>query len=527
MRLAIVTAVVLFAAGCSAYYDHYTSSADKEAAPIVNNINTTVVQEMPTETPAGVLTPQPEGPRPTEAEVESTSSDVELLTLEQSLALAFSNSRDFKFRKESLYLSVLDFTLTQHRYDWIPSGSIDGTVALDGNGSGVSTTTADASMTLALSKRLLSGGLFSVSGSARQLGAVNGPTTDTNDSSVSASFSQPLLAGSGVAARESLVQATRSLLYDARDFELFRQQQALSTIRTYYDLLRRRRRIDTAVRNVEQYTFLYDRSQALFEKGKMNLVDVFRAEEQMLQSQNDLNDQRAAYSFALDGFKIDLGLPTAAKVDVADTRIEPAIVTVDADAAVKTALSNRLDLITAREQLADSERKVLVARNALLPALDFIARASDGSASGDWLDYNAQDGSASAGLALVLPLDQKSERNAYKSSLVSLDRQRRAYSLSEDNVVLSVRETVRNLRQAEFTLVIQQRQLRDSKDRLDSAYLLVEKGELSNRDVVEAQTAVQSAENAYVDAQVSYLTSYIQLLKDMGTLHVDEQGHWH
>ena len=528
MRMCIAAATVLALAGCAPYYRHYEKSADREAVPIVERINKRREKRDARGNAGGCPHSAAGRPAADDVAMQSTDAAARILTLEDALTEAFSNSRDYQFRKESLYLAALDFTLVRHRYDWIPSGNVTGDVTAAGQGDADGTTTADGDATLALSKRLLSGGTFSL----RQLARAEGRRERADDRRKllrrERQFHPTPSAGTGVAAREPLVQATRSLLYEARDFELFRQQQALGVITDYYGLLRRRRRINSAERNADQYKFLYDRSKALFDKGRMNLVDVFRAEEQMLQAENSLNDERAAYNFALDRFKITLGLPTAESVDVADRAIEPQIVSVEVEGAVKTALANRLDLMTTAEQLEDAKRRVLVARNGLLPALEFFARANaESEAGGDIFDYRKDDGSVSAGLQLELPLDQKAERNVYKEALVSYDRSRRSFMLAQDNAILDVRQTVRNLRQAEFTLVIQQRQLDSAKDRLESAYLLVEKGEASNRDIVEAQTSLLDAENALLDAQVAYVISYIQLLKDMGTLRVDEKGQWH
>ncbi len=54
----------------------------------------------------------------------------------------------------------------------------------------------------------------------------------------------------------------------------------------------------------------------------------------------------------------------------------------------------------------------------------------------------------------------------------------------------------------------------------------LERGATSSRDVVEAQTALQDAQNALVQAKVDYLIATITLRKRIGTLRVDERGMW-
>jgi len=521
--------VVSLLCGCSSWYEE---SADRETLPIVNRMNNSVQSELPKEVPQGVLTPKPEGPS-----VESTSNlpvlkqePLEIINLNKALAIAFTSSRDYLFQKESLYLSSLAFTAVRHDFDWIPratlTGSVTGQGLVDSSGNTQANTTTDASATLALTRKLLSGGEFDVSGTAERQGEIPGANVDRS-SRLSASFTQPLLAGTGVAATDALVQATRSLLYEARDFEQFREQFALDIITSYYNLLKQKRFITTAKARAQQSEFLYDRSEALFQKGKTTLVDVFRAEQEKLQAENDVSQQIASYNLALDRFKIDLNIPTAKPLDVADEPIEPSITDVDVEGAVKTALANRLDLLTAKQQLIDSQRRVEVTRNLLLPQLSFFVNGKSNGEPGDIDDFSRGNSSVTGGLTLELPLDQLNERNHYKEALVSLARQKRAYQLAEDNAVAQVREDVRALKEAEVTLVIQKKSLQVSTDQLQAARLLFDKGQASNRDIVDAQNQLQSAENSYVQAQVTYVLGYIRLRKDIGTLRVDDEGRWH
>lgn len=585
MRSALLTCMAaVLVAGCSSSY--FERWADREVAPILEDIQEEVNTERLPATPPGVIEPKPEGPSinladgmgadplqqaaygakvvcgegydclgslfaaleprlrwlsfglypaglrqvclPAWRAAATDAPRIErtrYIDLDDALALAFFNSRDFKNQKESLYLSVLGYTLVRHDFSWRPNASLSGEISTAGSSSGESVDSADARATLSLARRLLSGGSFALGASASQSGGIGGAGTDSNASSLSAGFSHPLLAGTGTAAREALVQAERGLLYDARSFELFRQGLAISTITRYFGLLRQRRFIESAKQRVEQASFLYERSKALFDKGTLTKVDEFRAKQGLLDAANDLNIQAESYSLALDRFKIQLGLPTDENVDVAEESIDPQIIRVDLEAAVATAMENRLDLLTAKQQLEDAERSVQIARNALLPELELFAQAQ-ASSEEDLLNYSRDGGSAVLGLRLSGFADKKAARNAYKSVLIGLTRQRRSYTLSEDNVKLDVRDTVSNLRRAEVSLAIQAEQVQLAEDTVEAALIQLERGEKSNRDVVEAQTQLQDAKNALVRAKVDYLIAVIELRRDMGTLRVNERGQW-
>ena len=85
---------------------------------------------------------------------------------------------------------------------------------------------------------------------------------------------------------------------------------------------------------------------------------------------------------------------------------------------------------------------------------------------------------------------------------------------------------MRNLRQAEVSLAIQTENVDLAVKRLEAAELHFKRGAKSNRDMVEAQTELQDAKNALVQAQVDYLVATITLKRDIGTLRVDEKGGW-
>ena len=406
MRSALLICIAaLLLAGCSPSY--LERSADREVAPILEDIQQQVNMERLPETPAGVIELKPEGPSmnladdigagalqqaghvakvacregydclgslfaaveprvrwfslglypgglqqvllPAWRAAAADAPGVErtrYINLEDALEMAITNSRDFRNQKESLYLSVLAYTLVRHNFSWRPNASVSGDISTQGSSSGESVESADASATLSLARRLLSGASFTVGASASQNGNLGGPGTDSNASSLSAGFSQPLLAGTGVAAREAMVQADRSLLYSARSFELFRQGLAISTITRYFGLLRQRRFIETGRQRVQQASFLYEQSRALFDKGTLTKVDEFRAKQGLLEAANELNIQVESYSLALDRFKIELGLPTDENVDIAEEAIDPQIIRVDLKSAVATAMENRLDLLT-------------------------------------------------------------------------------------------------------------------------------------------------------------------------------------
>jgi outer membrane protein TolC len=61
---------------------------------------------------------------------------------------------------------------------------------------------------------------------------------------------------------------------------------------------------------------------------------------------------------------------------------------------------------------------------------------------------------------------------------------------------------------------------------VSSANMLLEAGRVQIRDILEAQEALLSAQNALTAAVINYRITELELQRDMGLLKVDERGLW-
>ena len=100
-----------------------------------------------------------------------------------------------------------------------------------------------------------------------------------------------------------------------------------------------------------------------------------------------------------------------------------------------------------------------------------------GSASPDTLD-------STASLVLSLPVDRKSERNAYRSSMISLGRAMRDHDLLLDTVERDVRDQLRVLRAAEQDIELQRQQIEQDQRAVAISKIRVEAGEADNRELI-------------------------------------------
>ena len=476
-----------------------------------------------TETPAEPVDPE------TALELAAAlDSEVRVLGLASSLELAFTSSREFLTQQESLYLEGLGFTLTRHDFGPILNSTIAYVWTDVRNGS-----SSDAqSASLGMRQILPTGG--TVSASTGLSGARGGEPGFMEpegqfiyNATARVSLSQPLLRGAGYeTSHESLTQGQRDLVYAVRSFELFRQDFSIRIAGAYFDLVSRKAKLANDEQNYKDAVFDRQKAEALRQVDRNQDDDVFLARRREIEAEDALLVARTDFEQAVDDFKILLGLPTAADVEIADEEPPFVPVRVDAGSAVEVALSNRLDLHTERDQLEDARRRVRLARQDLLPDLDVSVDADFAGEPNRLEDVSAEQWTAQVGVALELPLERKAERNAYRGALIGLDRTQRQFELRLSEVESDVRNRLRQLEQTEKRIQLQRDQIERERRAVAVTRIRYEAGDVDNRDLLDARQGLTNAQNALIDLKARHFIGRLQLQRDLGILFVDQRGMW-
>lgn len=444
------------------------------------------------------------------------------LDLGAALSTAFEANRDMQSQRETLESQAL--ALASVRHDFAPQLALSLGYALDDGAAQADTNGGSASFDL--QQILATGARLSLS-AASSTTALEGASPE-HASLLAASLVQPLLRGGGHAVtHEPLIQAERTLVYALRDFELFREDFSIEVARRYYDLVNRKQSIENQRRNLESNEFARSQAEALFAVGRASELDVLRARRSELVARNALLEAEESLELALDNFRIFLGLPPEQPIDVRSEAPTFVPVRYELASAIEVALANRLDLLNRREQLEDTERGVALAANALLPTLDLAlgtSYATDDSADLFGADLGRTDTSLS--LTLGVPLDRVRERNSYRTARLGLARAKRDLEEFQDQLRVSIASSFRELDRRMQSLEIQRQLIEDQTKNLRIAELRFERGEIPNRDVVEANQSLLEAQNALIDEQVAYEIARLQLMRDLGILFIDEAGMW-
>jgi len=525
-------ALIVSIGGCSR--QHYKEDADKEVYGIINS---KWQNEFGQKTNYRISDVKP---LPNDIKVEDALPKARVFSLAQAVALATAQNRVYQTRKEDLYKSALDLTGIRYQYAIRWFGTIDA-IYTDNKSTGDEDVKLDASgeRGLDINKQqiLFDGVLLNAGIAIDWVRFLTGDPRHTVGSVLSGGFSVPLLGkGAGREAKEILTQAERQVLYDIRTFNRYRQTFVVSVITDYYSVLQRRDAVTNAKNNYDMQVESKLRLEELGKAGRVASISVDEAEQSMLSAENSWVTAQQNYQQALDQFKISLALPTDADIELDPNELE-ALKTAyqagvsdpnySADVAIETALARRLDLANTKDDVEDKARKLELAADGLGVQLNLVGSLEvDSPDKVKFTRLQFQQGVYSLGLEADLPLDRKTERNAYRTALIAFTKSQRDYENSIDGVKFDIRNAYRQLRERAESYRIQQLSLTLAERRVENNQLLLDAGRAEVRLLLDSQNALVRAQNDLTSALISHTIAKLNFFRDIGVLQVRPDGMW-
>lgn len=488
------------------------------------------------------------------------------LSLLDALQVGAHNSFEYQSRKEEVFRTALSLDLTRNDFRNILRAQADSQLTTDTTGDETVTELASGA-SLGLTRSLKNGLDFSSTLVLDLLSILTQGGSSALGLSSDTSVSIPLLRGAGRhIVTEPLTQAERDVVYAIWEFERYKRTFAVNIAQDYFGVLRQMDSVANARDNYRSAITSARYARRRADAGLITQVEVDQAVQRELGARNgwiSANEQLAA---RLDAFKSQLGLPPDASIELdpndlvqlrsrsneiletmrkastgttsggvlpadAPVELQPASYEdagpyeIDEAAAIKLALENRRDLQVANGRVYDAQRVVVVRADALRAGLTLggQARFADNDDDGS-LQFDG--GRYAALLSLDLPLERTAERNAYRNSLIDLERATRTVQQLEDQIKLSIRNQLRTLLESRESIKINAQQVVVAEKRVRSAQLYLEAGRAQIRDLLEAQDALLSAQNQLTAAVVNYRIAELELQRDLGLLQVNEKGLW-
>jgi outer membrane protein TolC len=426
---------------------------------------------------------------------------------------------------EGVYTTALNVTLERHLFTPRPFANV-GAKYTGGQRTSDFKSALTVTSEAGVKQQLPYGGEIVASALVDFVNALHGNVEDGETAALALSGSMPLLRGFGMINLEPLISSERSLIYKVRDFEEFRRTFAVEIARSYFNLLAGQQGIRNRRINLATSIDLRERSQALYDANRLSALEVQRARQQELTAQSQLINAEENYQSRLDDFKLVLGMPVQEGLDVVPVEMQVSMPKLNVEDAVAMAQRYRLTLTTAADKVDDAMRAVKNAQNGLLPDLTLTASGSLGNEpETPAVALQGRTAAYSAGVTLDLPVDRLKERNQYRSALIAFQKAQRDFVGTRDAVTADVRDALRSLRAAEISLEIQRVSIELAQRRVEFANIRLTQGAAnSNRDVVEAQTDLLSAQDNYEQARSQLQISVLDYMRVTGTLRVDPEA---
>ena len=466
-------------------------------------------------------------------EQEAHADQATLLTLSDTLAIAMANSRSYQSRKESLFIQALNLTQTQKDFNWDTSASsLDASTSYTSDGSTTETfgdNGLDGSLTLAVSRTLASGARVTLNYTESIVNYFTNPDSSSESSVLSFNIVQPLLNGFGpLVSMEPLRQAERNMIYEVRDFKRYQQDFVIDITSLYYLTLRNRDQLNNARSNYESALDSREQTEAYAKAGRIADFEAAQARQSELNAADNWSIALADYQSALDDFRFTLGLPIDLNIEPEpaelDALAERGLVGLDItlDDAVDSAISNRLDLITRRQQVEDQERDLEITQRDFLPNLDVEYNVSK-----DFEDSSTSGAQQVLDVGLDIPFDWTEKRNAFRIAQIDLDRERRGLEEDEGNVLREVRDLWRKLERNRSVYKNRLLSVTLAERRMENTTLLLKQGKALTRDLLDAQDDLLSSRNEATIALIDYTINRLRFWNAIERFNIDPKGMWY
>jgi hypothetical protein len=209
-------------------------------------------------------------------------------------------------------------------------------------------------------------------------------------------------------------------------------------------------------------------------------------------------------------------------------------VDLDMNWALRIAAANRRDWMNARASLVDTWRSIAFVANDLEGFLNIVADGDIRTKDNNPLDFRSSKGTLRVGLEFDAPFTRLLERNTYRQVLIDYQQSRRAYYQFVDRISRSLRNTIRTLelnklnfetRRLAVLSAIEQIVLNDEIRTLNEERGLAQ-GVTAARDIVQALSDLQDAQDAFMGVWITYEVNRRFLDYNLGTMELDARGMW-
>jgi outer membrane protein TolC len=350
------------------------------------------------------------------------------------------------------------------------------------------------------------------------------------NSSLNLQFTQPLLRNRGLFPNRAPVIIARRVLQQSRaNFEAQVNDAILGVITQYWAVVQARGDLEVARKSLEAADVSYQHDKRALELGALSPLDIYRSESAVASRRVVMIQGEYALKQTEDSLRATIGASQDPYFRVLDLDLteQPApegeLRTIDAATALQQAQSQRPEFLAARYALANDDTSIRLAHNQLKPDLSVNGFYQSSGLGGN--EYNLTTGQLisqggfnssfnqlfgfgfpgyGGSLTLNFPIKNRAAQATLGSALVSRHRDLYSQQQVQEQVVLDVSNSVHQLEVAKLTLAAGNTALDLAQKALVAEQRKYELGAETIFFVLDAQTALATAELSLLQAQVGY-----------------------
>jgi outer membrane protein TolC len=481
-----------------------------------------------------------------EAPKTAEAKPVTRLTLQGAIETSLKNNLQVQIATETRDFTRAGLTIEQGAFDWNLTSSLsisktqDATRGQNYPGGPLTTsesTTYSRNLSVGSTKAFGWGGNLSLNYAPSyrfSKGTVNGGpespfTTNPYDGSFSATYSQSLLKGFGRTATESrLIVARKSAEAADLGFQKAIIDLVASTESLYWDVVFAQRNLENKRQALSLAQKQLKENQIRVQVGTLAPIEVTSSEASVAQREQDIIAAEAQLLNAKDAL-IRALYPSAERPAGLEPTDAPSVKALEMDetAAEKLALSNRIELKSARLDLESKQVLENAAGNRTLPQLDAYATYNGNAASqipSEGLTAVNKDLTKGAypgytvGLQFAMPIQNRAARGNQAQARANRRQSELTLRDLELGITLEVRQAFRNVdASAKGVAAAEKTRIFREKD-LEAEQKKFENGMSTNFLVLSKQNDLDTAKSSELQSQITYAKAVTALEKALGHL---------
>ena len=291
------------------------------------------------------------------------------------------------------------------------------------------------------------------------------------------------------------------------------QTAKLTAATNYLSLIMSRNKVNVAEQTVRDYEEHLKNANLQYQVGIVSKSDVLATNTRLANAKTALVEAKNAANLAEAKFNNHVGLPVSTPIVTADKELSYAPYGISLESAKSYGVAHRGAIVQAAMAVKAAEENVGLADASDIPVVK--ANASRRMNGAHWAGNDSKDWSVGATLSWNVWDGGQSKANV-SAAKAKLEKAKEAYAQTIDTVELQVQEAYLNLKAAEQKIKSTHAAVEAGQEDFRIKTLRYRSGVGTNVDVLDAETALATARNNYVDALYNYNLSMATLEKAMG-----------